>query len=362
MEARRLNILVRGTNWLGDAVMSIPALIRLRRHFPDARITVLSSPVAHGIYACAAPGRNPVADEILVHNSKERRASEFLRTVKALRNRRFDLAILFQNAFEAALLAWVAGIPSRIGYGAQRRGILLTDEVKALNPPRHQTHDYIQLVDAARLRFSAAEVNFRNDGGEFPPSPDLCASPEQREAAQRLLNGINAESIVALNIGATNSEAKRWPDIRFAEFADRMVREYGVQIVLLGTQAERAIAERVIEKMTTRGVLNLVGQTDLEALVGVLDRCDLVVGNDTGSAHVAAALGRPTLTLFGPTNEFETAPLGPRAEVVRIDGIDCARCMFRTCPIDHRCMTGITADLVFERARRHLDARLRFGV
>ncbi|MBX3277085.1 MAG: lipopolysaccharide heptosyltransferase II [Acidobacteria bacterium] len=355
MEVRRLNILVRGTNWLGDAVMSIPALVRLRRHFPDAHITVLSSPVARGIYVCATQGRTPVADEILVHNSKERRASGFLRTVKALRNRRFDLAILFQNAFEAALLAWVAGIPSRIGYDAQGRGILLTDKIMPLNSPRHQIHDYIQLVDAARLRFSAEEMNFGNYRGDLPPSPDLCAGPEQKEAAHRLLNGINAECIVALNIGATNSEAKRWPDIRFAELADRMVEEYGVKIVLLGTQAERAIAERVLEKMTARGVINLVGRTDLEALVGVLDRCDLVVGNDTGSAHVAAALGRPTLTLFGPTNEFETAPIGPRAEVVRIDGVDCARCMFRTCPIDHRCMTGITTDLVLERARRHLN-------
>lgn len=355
MKVRRFNILVRGTNWLGDAVMSIPALVRLRLHFPDAHITVLSSPVAHGIYVCATQGRTPVADEILVHNSKERRASGFLRTVKALRKRRFDLAILFQNAFEAALLAWVAGIPSRFGYDAQGRGILLTDKIMALNSPRHQIHDYIQLVDAAGLRFSAEEMNFGNYGGDLPPSPDLCAGPEQKEAAHRLLNGINAECIVALNIGATNSEAKRWPDVRFAELADRMVEEYGVQIVLLGTQAERAIAERVLEKMTARGVINLVGRTDLAALVGVLDRCDLVVGNDTGSAHVAAALGRPTLTLFGPTNEFETAPIGPRAEVVRIDGVDCARCMFRTCPIDHRCMTGITADLVLKRARRHLN-------
>ncbi|MBO0798100.1 MAG: glycosyltransferase family 9 protein, partial [Blastocatellia bacterium] len=138
---------------------------------------------------------------------------------------------------------------------------------------------------------------------------------------------------------------------RYAALADRLAREMNAQIVLIGAASELEYAE-IISHMATNGVTDLTGKTTMTELIGLLDRCDLLVSNDTGPAHIAAALGRPTITIFGPTNEWETAPSG--SEIMRAPGIDCARCMLRDCPIDHRCMTRISADEVFELARKIL--------
>ncbi|HMV50506.1 MAG TPA: glycosyltransferase family 9 protein, partial [Blastocatellia bacterium] len=150
---------------------------------------------------------------------------------------------------------------------------------------------------------------------------------------------------------ATNSRAKCWPEAYFAALADKLIDDFGAQVVFIGAASERANAEGVIQKMARREALNLAGETTMAELVGLLAECSLLVSNDTGPAHVAAALGTPTLTIFGPTNEFETAPTGLRAELIRAPGIDCARCMHRDCPIDHRCMTRITPEDVLARAR-----------
>jgi heptosyltransferase-2 len=188
----------------------------------------------------------------------------------------------------------------------------------------------------------------------------LIASPAQRQAAESLLRraGVDSDSrpLVALNAGATNSRAKRWPEDRFAALADRLIESLDSRIVFIGAASERDCAERVIRQMKRRGAINLAGETGITELIGALDACDLLISNDTGPAHIAAALGRPTLTIFGPTNEFETAPRGPRAGSIRAEGIDCARCMLRDCPIDHRCMTRIASEEVFERALKLLYA------
>jgi len=188
--------------------------------------------------------------------------------------------------------------------------------------------------------------------------PELTASPRQRADARALLlkAGIELEGmpLVALNAGATNSRAKCWPAERYAALADRLVEASAARIVLIGAASERESAQAVADQMVGRGAINLAGETTMTELIGLLDACDLLVSNDTGPAHIAASLGRPTLTIFGPTNEFETAPTGKRSELIRADGIECARCMHRDCPIDHRCMTRISTEEVFEKARAML--------
>ncbi|MFN8003223.1 MAG: glycosyltransferase family 9 protein [Acidobacteriota bacterium] len=182
----------------------------------------------------------------------------------------------------------------------------------------------------------------------------LTTSQRQRAAAVALRQRYELEAtqpLVALNTAATNSRAKCWPEDRFAALADELITHENARVVLIGAESERANAERVVQQMKTDGALNLAGRTSMAELLGLLESCALLVTNDTGPAHVAAALGRPTLTLFGPTNEFETAPAGPYAELMRADGIECARCMHRECPIDHRCMTRLTVAEVFSRAR-----------
>ena len=347
MPSREISkILVRGTNWLGDAVMTIPALQRLRGSFPDAHITLLAPPRAAEVFTGFA-----AVDEIIVYRRKEQGKRAFIEVLRQLRRERFDLALLFQNAFEAALLAFLGGAKIRIGYDTQGRGALLTHKLTrgALHRNRHQINDYLDLVAAAEhVCLGSAAVAGQNT------IPALTASAEQRQAAAKFLP--QTGKLIALNVGATNSRAKCWPEDRFAALADRMVAQFDARIVLIGAGSERANAERVIAQMRQpNAAKNLAGETSIAELIGLLASCDLLVTNDTGPAHVGAALSIPTLTIFGPTNEFETAPLGSHSEFMRAEGIECARCMHRQCPIDHRCMTRITVDAVAAKAYSLLE-------
>ncbi len=334
-------ILVRGTNWLGDAVMTTPALRQLRAAFPSAHIALLVTPLTAGLFE-----GSPFVDEVMPYRRKEDGVAAFSQAVREIRAREFDLALLFQNAFEAALLAWLGGVPLRIGYAMHGRAALLTHRLQhdAAHQGRHQVHDYLDIVEhAARL----AGTSFERD-----TVASLTASTTQRQAATALLqrHSLTARPLIALNTAATNSRAKCWPLENFATLADRLATERGAQIVLIGAASERDNAAAVIAQMRTAQALNLAGETSMSELIGLLAACDLLVSNDTGPAHVAAALATPTLTLFGPTNEFETAPTGAHAELMRVDGIECARCMHRDCPIDHRCMTQLSVAMVFAQS------------
>lgn len=340
-------ILIRGTNWLGDAVMTTPALRRLRASFPDAHLALLATPRTAGLFE-----ESPFLDEVILYRRREEGIRAFWATVQTLRNRQFDLAALFQNAFEAALLTSLAGIPQRVGFVAQGRSWLLTGRLYRgpQHRNRHQIHDYLDIVALCERLCLGAEFQASPDD----PLPVLTTSQRQRAAAEALRQRYElaaTQPLVALNTAATNSRAKCWPEDRFAALADELSTHENARVILIGAESERANAERVVQQMKTDGALNLAGRTSMAELLGLLESCALLVTNDTGPAHVAAALGRPTLTLFGPTNEFETAPAGPYAELMRADGIECARCMHRACPIDHRCMTRLTVADVFSRAR-----------
>lgn len=336
-------ILVRGANWIGDAVMSTPALARLRSSFPEARLTLLTTPLTCELLA----GQSDLVDEVIPYNRKEGGWQTLWQVLPQIRDGQFDLAILFQNAFEAALLARLAGIPIRIGYAAQGRSLLLTHRLRrdSSHQNRHQINDYLDLV-AASERILRGE-SFRPKGAS--PLPRLTVTEAAKEGGQRQLPGIE-QPVVALNVGATNSRAKCWPTGHFAELANQLIHSTGATIVLLGGPGEKEAASVVADQVKGSRLINLAGSTTLPELLGVLSICSLVISNDTGPAHIAAALGCPTLTLFGPTNEFETAPTGPKASLLRVDGIECARCMHRDCPIDHRCMNRLSVDAVYNRS------------
>ena len=342
-------ILVRGTNWLGDAVMTIPAMLRLRESFPNAHITLLAPPRAAEIFTGF-----PQVDEIVLYRRKEEGKKAFIETMQRLRRERFDLAILFQNAFEAALLSFLGRAKTRLGFDTQGRGFLLTHKLNKPPANRHQTNDYLDLViEAERIFLSSSKINSQC-------VPQMTAQASQLSSASELLRqfGIQngANKLIVLNAGATNSRAKCWPENYFAELADRMVNELDAKIILIGAGAERENADRVIAQMKRpTSALNLAGKSTIPELIGILAKANLVITNDTGPAHVAAALSVPTLTIFGPTNEFETAPLGKNSELIRAAGIDCERCMHRECPIDHRCMTRLTVDVVAEKSLSLLE-------
>lgn len=336
-------LVVRGTNWVGDAVMTIPALRELRRVLPGAHITLATRPWAEGLFRDA-----DFVDDILIYDRPRRAPGAALRQAREWRRRSFDMAVLFQNAFEAALIAAVARVPFRVGYSTDRRRALLTHPLRlpAWKGERHEVFYYLNIIsELESLLHGAASVNERE------PQLLLQVSTARKTEAERLLfeNGARAgHPLVALCPGSTNSRAKRWPADRYAALADRLMEEMQADVILVGARDELEVSQEVTRLMRHEPIV-LTGKTDLSQLAAVLSRADLLITNDTGPAHIAAAVERPVLVIFGPTDPRTTRPFSKTAELIRHPP-DCAPCMLRDCPIDHRCMTAITPEEVFARA------------
>jgi heptosyltransferase II len=315
------NILVRSTNWVGDAVMSLPALRAIRERYPKAHIAVLAKPSVADLYSYES-----LADEIIVYNLQSSWSMG-----KHLRDRQFDCAILLQNAFEAAWIAWFAKIPTRIGYKRDGRQLLLTRAVDVPRPgeiPRHERFYYLELLRRAGL---------------------IDALPESdaiRLGSRKLPNG---KRIIGVSPGAAYGTAKRWLPERFAEAAGALAEARGASIALFGTKSERALCEEVARRLNGREVTNYAGQTTLAQFIDLAAGCELFLTNDSGSMHIASALGVPTVAIFGATDDTTTGPTGLNARVVR-HPVDCSPCLLRECPIDHRCMTGVSAERVVKEA------------
>lgn len=343
-----MNIVVRGTNWVGDACMQIPALRELRRIFPDARIALHTREWARGIFDDA-----DFVDEILTFESEKNAVKSALNQAKTLREKRFDLAVVFPNSFESALVAKLGKARKRFGYAKEGRSFLLTDSVKipVWKNKKHEVFYYLNLIAAIENDFLGTKTVLQN-----APRFDLRVSEEKRRRALRFLeeNGVDSrKKIVALCVGSTNSNAKRWQAKSYAELNDKIQIELGANVVLVGALNELDVSREVAEKSKTKPFV-LTGKTDLAAATAILSVCDLLVSNDTGPAHISAAVGTKTLTIFGPTNPLTTKPWN--SEIVR-KNVECAPCMLRSCPIDHRCMTQISASEVFEHVREKLSEK-----
>jgi len=328
-------ILVRQVNWVGDAVLTLPAIEALGRRFPGAEIVVLARSWVGGLFV-----GHPIVDRVVELKSAGLRHSIFGRwhLARSLSRERFDLAVLFPNSFDAALVPWLAGIPRRVGYSTDGRGWMLTDPLEKRSTPSrpHQVERYLAIVRAL-------------GGGDGPSIPRLSVPAEAQKKADQTLrdHGVQErEPIVAVNPGSIYGSAKRWPAARFAAVADALVASRGVRILLIGSEAERPVLEQVARN-TGFPVVNLAGRTDLSALMGVLAQARLLVSNDTGAMHVAAAVGTPVLAIFGPTDAEATGPLGQSTRLLR-QPVPCSPCLLRECPIDHRCMTRIAVDQVVQ--------------
>ncbi|HEY7306207.1 MAG TPA: lipopolysaccharide heptosyltransferase II [Bryobacteraceae bacterium] len=342
IKMRFRNILVRATNWVGDAVMSVPALQALREQFPEARISILARPWVASLY-----GREPFCDELLSYDAPRgwRGVSRKWSVASDLRRRKFDCAILFQNAFDAAALVRAAGVPTRIGYSRDVRAWLLTHPVpvpRAGETPRHQRFYYLELLKRAGLIDGyPLEKPIRLAGAE-------AAAQEGRSEFQK--RGFPGR-MIGVSPGAAYGGAKRWLPERFAEAAVRLGREHGAGIAIFGSKEEEPIAEIVREAIGAAGVacLNLAGRTTLAEFIGMVAVCDLFLTNDSGPMHIASALGVPTVAIFGATDEEATGPTGQSSRVVRVQ-VECSPCLLRECPIDHRCMARVSAEQVAEAA------------
>lgn len=310
-----MKILVKGTNWLGDAVMSLPTLRSLKEMLPRSRMTVLTKPSLADLYAGA-----PYVDEVLPHERGS--VKRWMGTVREIRKRKFDAAIALPGSFSSAWLLFSARIPRRIGYRGNGRNALLTEMPE---PParKHRVHHYHHLLSAF---------------GDVPSvrAPRLEPKPEAAAWAAEQMPGT---SWIGLNPGATYGTAKQWFPDRFIELGRRLSR-HG-KIVVVGGPAEADLGKHVAQGT---GGLNLAGRTSVSQLAAAIARCRLFVTNDTGPMHVADAVGVPIVAIFGPTDWIATPPFGKDHALVRHD-IECSPCLKRVCPLGHHnCMKRITVD------------------
>jgi heptosyltransferase II len=323
-------VCVRATNWLGDAVMSLPAIRTIREIFPHAHLAVLARPWVADLYA-----RERAIDRVIPYTA-QRGIRAKLNFAAMLRREHFDAAILLQNAFDAALITWLAGIPHRIGYNRDGRGLLLTQAVPVPEPgeiPRHERFYYLELLRRAGMMERWPETDaIRLDGIEAA-----------REAGSLHLSRLGIEGpALGISPGAAYGNAKRWFPDRFAAVA----RTLSPQAVLLfGSGGERALCQTVADSLKDSGMVvrNLAGETNLREFINLAAACRLFLTNDSGAMHVSSALGVPTVAVFGATDDTTTGPTGPLARVVR-EHAECSPCLLRECPIDHRCMSAVTAE------------------
>ena len=343
-------IVVRGTNWVGDTVMSVPAIKELRRIFPSTRITLwVASGLAPLVSATGVPD-----DVICFDGNSGGPMQRPFRMRKKLNSGNFDMSVLLQNAFESAFSSWLAGIPLRAGYPTDLRGPLLNIRIPLTRQIRskHQVFYYLAIT-----RF--LEV-YLPGPGEFPEGPPDCSIPIKEENCIRARDLIASRGaglerpIFCVCPGSVNSEAKRWPAESFARLADLLIDRIGAQVVFLGAPQEKSLVEGIISIMRNSGSLNLVG-ADMMTSMAVMNLSALVISNDTGSAHLAVASSARVLTIFGPTNPGATAPYGANTYVIQ-GHAPCAPCRHFRCPLqEHPCMSSVEPEAVLHEAEEILS-------
>jgi heptosyltransferase-2 len=326
-----MKLMVRVPNWVGDAVMCLPALEHLRRSLPNDEMVLVARPVVGDLHSALAAYR------VLSYDPKNGRAA----VVATLRRERFDRAILLPNSFDAAWVAWRAGIPERWGYARDCRAPLLT---RAIPPPRsgeipaHQAYYYLELLRRLGL-------------------PDNWPPPEQFSLPGSGQVGNLPHLVVGLNPGAAYGTAKRWLPGRYVELGRRLRHEKGAELILFGAESERPLADEIARQIGA-GALSTAGRTTMADFLKLAGGVDLFITNDNGTMHVAAAAGIPVLAIFGSTDELATSPLGLRTRIIKRP-VPCSPCLLRHCPVDHRCMRDISVDEVFEAACQMIPSARR---
>ncbi len=331
-------ILIRGTNWIGDAILTIPAVESIRATYPRAYIAVLAKPWVADIYRLFSS-----IDEVIIYENEYDNVWGVFRLARRLRKEKFDLAILLQNAIEAAIIALAAGIPKRAGYNADGRGILLTHRVQRNREIRklHQIDYYLEMVKALGCVSVNKEMHLE--------------TKINRHDAQSVLQKYIPESkkeIIGIAPGATYGPAKRWFPERFAAVADKIAGGFACQIVLFGGKSDGEAAQEV-RRLAQTSLLNLAGKTNLKEAVYLISQCRLFISNDSGLMHIAGALNIPTIAIFGSTNPQTTSPAGDQSVVVHQE-VSCSPCLKETCPTDFRCMELIAVENVWQTAQKIL--------
>jgi heptosyltransferase-2 len=329
-------ILVRAANWIGDAVMSLPALDALKRSFPNAQITVLAKPGVAPIFE-----GNPALKDIFIYDSlgAHKGLSGRLKLAGELKERGFTSAVLFQNAFEAALIAFLAKIP---GYARDLRSPLLTDPVEVTEEIKkvHQVYYYLNIIKA----LGGAQVE--------RPLPSITLSAGELAWADDFLKAKGIEEgapVIGVSPGASYGPAKRWAPESFSYVLEAVSKSSGAVVLIFGANEDEETACELSKGLSVQHH-NLAGKTTLREFMALAKGLDLFLTNDSGPMHIGAALGVPTLAIFGSTSDELTGPIGPRVKVVK-EPIDCAPCFDRVCaPGHYECLTKIEAERVLAEA------------
>jgi heptosyltransferase-2 len=314
-----MKILVRGTNWIGDAVMSVPALKELRRIFPDAQITLHTRTWAEGIF-----GDAPFIDELVTFDKGKWAAKDVYENSQFLKGDGYDLAVILPNSFESALTSFLSSVPRRFGYNKDLRGLLLTDPIAVpeWKNRRHEVYYYLNLISEVEKRLLGRDTV----SGSAPNTNLVVPEVLRMSAGERLRSeGVNAnEPVVLMGVGSTNSEAKRWPADRFVSLIDSVISTSHSNVILLGSKTDSKVAHEVMMRAKAP-IIELTGRTSLPEAMAILSVADLMVSNDMGLAHLAAAVGTSTIVLFGPTNPITTRPWGDNVTVLQRE-VSCEYC------------------------------------
>lgn len=332
-------ILIRGVNWIGDAIMTLPAIRAVRKAYPEAHIDLLVKPGVAPVFEHV-----PCINNVLTFGEQDTGVRGRLRMGLRLRKQHYTQAILLQNAFGAAAVSLLAGIPKRIGYDRDGRGILLTHAIPFTNEDRamHHVDYYLNL-----LRQAGLPADYER--------PFLSVPMHERERARKKLAALK-RPILGINPGATYGSAKRWFPDRFAEVANWFIATTGGSVVIFGGRNEEDIALEIDEEVPSNK-LCLAGRTSLRDLIGLIAECDAFVTNDSGPMHLAYAAGTPSVAIFGSTSPELTGPVGEGHQVVRRK-LDCTPCFERKCKKGHmKCMDTITSDDVCEALAQIMPKR-----
>ena len=332
-------ILIRGTNWIGDAIMTLPAVASVRAAYPNAHLAILAKPPVADVYKLFS-----AANEIIPYDNQYDNPLGVFRLAQVLRRKKFDAAILLQNAIEAAIMTAAAGIDMRAGYNSDGRGFLLTHAIRRTDEilKVHQIDYYLEMVKA----LGCADVD-RALHLETYLSPATA-----KDTARKYLPEGN-QAIIGIAPGAIYGPAKRWLAERFAATADQLCKDLNAPVVLFGGKADWETAEQV-RKHSDGKIINLAGLTSLTETIYLIAQCRLFISNDSGLMHVAGALNVPTVAIFGSTNPATTSPPGEKTIIVRKETA-CSPCLKETCPTDFRCMTLITVEDVVAAAKELLN-------
>jgi heptosyltransferase-2 len=326
-------ILVRGVNWVGDTVLTYPAVQQLKTLFPHSHLTILVSSPLVDLWKTF-----PYVNEIIPLQKKKGIGSfwEDLNISRSLKERNFDLSVILPRSFRSAFQIYLARIPIRIGYQDEGRSFFLTNGIHRTKEVlgSHRVHYFQKLIEPL------GKV-------ESPTTPRIFLREEDRRWAEQVLTDLNlldGRPLIGMNPGATYGLAKCWYPGRFGELGKRLCEKWKATLLLFGKEEEKSIAEETL-RLLGNGGADLTGKTNLLQLAALLERCHLLVTNDTGTMHVATAVGTPVVALFGSTDPSVTGPWGDGHVVVRKD-VPCSPCLKRVCPTDHRCMELITVDEV----------------